>query len=190
MAESFPESRKSRMSPNRPAIRRSHSRLFSLLTSRYLLVPLVLLFFAGGVVLTYYYYRYTALIDAGLRGDIFVRSSGIYAAPPELRAGSSMKMNAVIAHLKRIGYIEGKGGQQERRGQYAIRGATVEIKPGAEADANATAEFRQLRVSFGRGGDGIQSLSDITTRQELERAQLEPELISSVINQEREKRKI
>ena len=190
MAESFPEFRKSRTSPTRPPIRRSRSRLFRLLTSRYLLVPLVLLFFAGGVVLTYYYYRYTALIDAGLRGDIFVRSSGIYAAPPELRAGSPMKMNALIAHLKRIGYVEGKGGQAERRGQYAVRGATVEIKPGVEADVNATAEFRQLRVSFGRGGDGIQSLSDITTRQELERAQLEPELISSVINQEREKRKI
>jgi hypothetical protein len=55
-------------------------RLLSLLTSPYLLVPLALVLLVGTGFLTYYYYRFTELIDAGLRGDIFVRASGIYAA--------------------------------------------------------------------------------------------------------------
>ena len=57
-------------------------RLNSFLLSPYVLAPLCLLFLITIGFFVYYYFRYTELIDAGLRGDIFVRSSGIYAAPP------------------------------------------------------------------------------------------------------------
>ncbi|MEP7272103.1 MAG: PBP1A family penicillin-binding protein [Acidobacteriota bacterium] len=165
-------------------------RILNFLVSPYLLVPLALLLLVGSGVLTYYYYRYTELIDAGLRGDIFVRSSGIYAAPPELRSGASMKMNSIVAHLRRIGYVEGGSHENERRGQYAIRGAAIEIRPGSEARADDSATFRPLRVTFGRGGDVIQSIKDLENDKQMGEAPIEPELISSVINPEREKRKI
>src|SRR5215475_14086931 len=49
-------------------------------TSRVVIAPLLIV----GMILIgaafYYYQRYSAIIDAGLRGDIFVRSAGIYAA--------------------------------------------------------------------------------------------------------------
>jgi hypothetical protein len=38
-------------------------------------------------------------------------------------------MNAVVAHLRRIGYVEGVAAN-DRRGQYAIRGTTIEIRTG------------------------------------------------------------
>jgi penicillin-binding protein 1B len=51
--------------------------------------------------------------------------------------------------------------------------------------------FRPLRVGFrARRGDTIQSLKELDNEKQLDQAPIEPELISSVINPEREKRKI
>ncbi len=191
MAKSFNPGRASRpRSTPHPKGESVGRRLLNVLVSPYLLVPLALLLLIGSGFLTYYYYRYTELIDAGLRGDIFVRASGIYAAPPELRAGASTKMSSVVSHLRRIGYVEGGNLGNDRRGQYAVRGAVIEIRPGAEARADDSSTFRPLRVSFGRGAEVIQSVRDLESDKQLEKAPIEPELISSVINQEREKRKI
>jgi penicillin-binding protein 1B len=153
-------------------------------------VPLLLLAIGGAGVLTYYYFRFTKLIDAGLRGDIFVRSSGIYAAPPNLRAGAPARLETILTHLRRIGYVERGTTRNERRGQYALRGATLEVYPAAEAAIDGERVFRNLRLAFGRNGDGLQSITDPTSREAIEQASLEPEIISSVISQEREKRKI
>jgi penicillin-binding protein 1B len=164
-------------------------RFFGLLFSPFVIAPLIVLTLVGAGVLFYYYERYTALIDAGLRGDIFVRSSGIYAAPLELRAGGGMKTADLVAHLKRVGYLERGTTQNEKRGQYAVRGNTVEVTPGTDAVIDGEAAFPKLKVSFASGG-GVQSITDLSSREQLTRAEVEPELISSVINQEREKRKI
>ena len=98
-------------------------------TSPLLLAPLVIFGLIGTGVLVYFYQQFTEMIDAGLRGDIFVRSSGIYAAPPVLRPGLPMKAADLIAHLKRSGYLEAGTTQNEHRGQYAVRGkAQVRVK--------------------------------------------------------------
>jgi penicillin-binding protein 1B len=165
-------------------------RLNSFLLSPYVLAPLCLLFLITIGFFVYYYFRYTELIDAGLRGDIFVRSSGIYAAPPELRPGGQMKLATLVNHLKRIGYLERGTTQNEKRGRYAVRGSTVEIEPGSETVVDGSQVFRRLKVSFNRNSDGIQSLQELSTQKGLDRAEIEPEMISSVINPEREKRKI
>jgi penicillin-binding protein 1B len=164
-------------------------RFFGLLFSPFIIAPLIVLTLVGAGVLIYYYQRYTALIDAGLRGDIFVRSSGIYAAPLELRAGGGMKAGDLVAHLKRVGYLERGSTQNEKRGVYAVRGNTVEVAPGTDAVIDGEPAFPKIKVSFASGG-GVQSITDLSSRSQLSEAEVEPELISSVINQEREKRKI
>jgi penicillin-binding protein 1B len=174
----------------RPGRKASAHRFRRLLFSPFVIAPLVIIALLGGGVMTYYYFRYTDLIDRGLRGDIFVRSSGIYAAPPELHTGGTMKQSELLAHLKRVGYLERGSTQNEKRGQYAVRGSTIEIYPGSDAIVDGAKMFRNLRVTFGRGGEGVQAINDLTSREQLERAPVEPELISSVVNQEREKRKI
>jgi len=176
----------SRPAPRGSRLRRPARRLFYPL----LLAPLLVLGLVAGGVLTYYYFRFTRVIDAGLRGDIFVRSSGIYAAALELRAGSGLKQAELVAHLRRVGYLERGTSANDKRGQYAVRGAAVEIYPSADGVVDGERAFPSLRVAFGRGGDGIQSLSDLTTRGPVQQAAVEPELISSVVNHEREKRKI
>ncbi len=170
--------------PRRVRAERPRRRFFSPV----LLAPLLVIGLLGAGVLVYYYHQYTAVIDAGLRGDIFVRSSGIYAAPPTLRQGSPMKAADLVAHLKRAGYLETGTTQNANRGQYAVRGNVIELRPSADAAIDGDYTFRPLRVSF--NGGGIQGVSDLSTKEQLPEAPIEPEVISSVVNESREKRKI
>src|SRR5215475_2647286 len=96
-------------------------RVYYHATSRIVIAPLLII----GMILIgaafYYYNRYSAIIDAGLRGDIFVRSSGIYAAPLTIRDGSVTRMNDVMAHLRKIGYQQGGPVANDKRGHYSTR---------------------------------------------------------------------
>jgi penicillin-binding protein 1B len=163
-------------------------RFFRLIFSPLILAPVLLLALVGMGVLAHYYYKYAELIDRGLRGEAFVRASGIYAAPMNLFTGSGLNSGELVTHLKRLGYLEKGTTKNEKRGQYAVRGGAVEIYPGSDAIIDGEKAYRNLRVSFSR--EGILGISDLESRASLERAQLEPELISSVITQNREKRKV
>src|SRR5499426_1523178 len=161
-------------------------------TSRIIIAPLLIV----GMILIgaafYYYQRYSAIIDAGLRGDIFVRSAGIYAAPLTIRDGSGIRMTDVLNHLKKIGYQPQQGGAvaNSNRGYYSTRNNSMDIHPGNDAKIDGEKAFPNLRVTFGRSSEGVQKIVDLDSQQQLGQAQIEPELISSVVNQEREKRKI
>src|SRR5262247_2780853 len=159
-------------------------------TSRIVIAPLLII----GLILIgaafYFWNRYSAIINAGLRGDIFVRSSGIYAAPLTVRDGSGTRMSDVIAHLKKVGYQQGGPVANDKRGYYSTRNNSIDIYPGADTRIDGDKAFPNLRVTFGRSGDGVQKITDLDNQQQLGQAQIEPELISSVVNQEREKRKI
>jgi penicillin-binding protein 1B len=159
-------------------------------TSGIVLAPLILFGLILAGALFYYYNRYSAIIDNGLRGDIFVRSSGIYAAPLGLREGLGVRLNELVAHLRKIGYQEGGAGDNEKRGYYSVRGAVVEIYPSREHKVDGNQAFPNLRVIYGRGGDSIVSITETDNQHRVPQALVEPELISSVVNQEREKRKI
>lgn len=163
---------------------------WQVVSSPYLLVPAVILLLVGIGVLYHYYGRYTQIIDAGLRGDTFVRSSGIYAAPFNVTEGTGIRMSEVMSHLQAVGYLERGRTDNSSRGQYTVSGNSLEIFPGGDTRIDGMKAFRNLRINFDRSGRMVQSITDIETRDRLERAELEPELISTVINPEREKRKI
>jgi penicillin-binding protein 1B len=96
----------------------------------------------------------------------------------------------LLAYLRRAGYVE-RGQQAEAaRGRYAIDGSIVEVQPGADAAVDNALTFQPLRVQFGKDGSSIASLANRDTGARLERAQLEPELISSVTGRERAKRRV
>lgn len=164
-------------------------KLLRLLRSPYVLVPGLIAGLVVSGLLYSYYVEYAEIIDRGLRGDLFVRTSGIYAAPLDLRRGSSLQLKSLEQHLRQLGYQEGAS-QNEKRGVYQKRGTTIEIYPGSDARIDGRAVFRRLRVTFGQGGSGIESIVDLEGREELEDAEIEPELISTVTNKDREKRKI
>ncbi len=185
-AESVPVYRGRSYTINKPTV--------TVVKKRRLLLKLIILLIIVGValipVLYYYYQRYSEIIDAGLQGRIFERSSGIYAAPLTLYTGAPVRQTDLIRYLQGVGYLQRGTSENETRGSYNQVGSTVEIIPGAEAVINGTKTFQPLRIVFGPNGYGIQSITDTDKRLDLPEAQLEPEQISATINQQREKRKI
>lgn len=154
-----------------------------------LLVLLVLIGIIILPILAYYYQRYSEIIDQGLAGKIFERSTGIYAAPLNLYVNGQHRQADLIRYLQGVGYVQQEAVANDTRGRYTVRGNTVEIIPGTEAVINSAKAFPPLRVVFGPTGYGIVSLTDSDKRQDLREALVEPEKISSTINKEREKRK-
>src|SRR5262245_15886839 len=95
-------------------------------TSRLVMIPLVIVGLLMVAVAIYYYNFYAAQIDEGLKGTIFVRSSGIYAAPLNIRDGSGTRMKDLTAHLEKLGYKPGGTGANEKRGYYSTRNNVLE----------------------------------------------------------------
>lgn len=156
-------------------------------------IPVILFAFFAAIavgVLGYYYTVFSARIDRLLRGEVFTRSAGIYAAPKQLRVGENVSSDDVVALLKRAGYVEQGQEADKARGRYAVKGATLEIQPSADSQIDERKVFPHLRVSFARNGKSIAGLTDLDSNGALQAAGLEPEVISSFTGKAREKRKV
>jgi penicillin-binding protein 1B len=141
-------------------------------------------------ILGYYWVVFSKRIDKLLNGEVFTRSAGIYAAPKELRAGENISMEDLLAYLKRAGYVEETQQADSARGRYKVNGQTLEIRPSSAAPVDGELRFAPLKVQFARGGKSISTINDLQKGTSYQKAQLEPELISSVTGRERSKRKI
>lgn len=155
-----------------------------------ILIPISILVVVVLGILVYYWSIFSGRIDNLLRGEVFTRSAGIYAAPKQLRAGEPISPEELIAHLKRAGYVE-KGTQAETaRGRYSVNGANVDVEPSQNSSVDGVRQFQGIRAQFAKSGKAISSLSALDGNVRLERTWLEPELISSVTGRERSKRKV
>ncbi|HXT63394.1 MAG TPA: PBP1A family penicillin-binding protein [Pyrinomonadaceae bacterium] len=165
-------------------------RLLWFLTRPYIAIPAVVVIALCVTVLVYYWIVFSSRIDNLLKGEVFTRSAGIYAAPKQIRAGQSLSTENLIDYLKRAGYVERGQQADTARGRYAIDGSTIEVQPGNDAKVDYAQAFEALRIQFSRDGKSIASVTNKDTGAHLERAQLEPELISSVTGRERAKRRV
>jgi penicillin-binding protein 1B len=165
-------------------------RLLRFLLKPYIAIPAVVVFVLCSTVLIYYWMVFSARIDNLLKGEVFTRSAGIYAAPKQIRVGQNLSHEDLLAYLRRAGYVERGQQAESARGRYAIDGQAIEVQPGADAAVDNALTFQPLRVQFGRDGKSIVGLANRDTGARLERAQLEPELISSVTGRERAKRRV
>ncbi|HEV8367209.1 MAG TPA: PBP1A family penicillin-binding protein [Pyrinomonadaceae bacterium] len=161
---------------------------------RFLSAPVVIpVVFLSAIVigiLIYYWTVFSGRIDNLLKGDVFTRSAGIYAAPKQLRVNETISEDDLISFLKRAGYVEKSQQADTARGRYLVSGTTVDVEPSSAASVDGQQQFQRVRVQFGRGGKSISSLSDLDGRGALQRVWLEPELISSVTGRDRAKRKV
>ncbi len=165
-------------------------RVLRRLLSAPVIIPLV---FIGAVVLgilIYYWTIFSGRIDNLLAGEVFTRSAGIYAAPKQLRVNETISQADLIGFLKRAGYVEKTQQADTSRGRYLVNGSTVEVEPSGASSVDGRQQFAHVRVQFNGAGKAISSLYDLDNRSALERAWLEPELISSVTGTERAKRKV
>jgi penicillin-binding protein 1B len=165
-------------------------RFFRRLFSAPVIIPVV---FLGAIVLgilIYYWTVFSRRIDTLLAGEVFTRTAGIYAAPKQLTVNESISEADVIGFLKRAGYVEKTQQADTGRGRYTVNGNTLDIEPSSASSVDGVKQFQNVRVQFSGSGKSISSMTDLDNRGAMQRAWLEPELISSVTGTERAKRKV
>ncbi|MEK6324513.1 MAG: hypothetical protein AABN33_22965 [Acidobacteriota bacterium] len=89
---------------------------------------LTLLFFS---VFAFFYSKYARMIDARFRGDVIVRTTGIYAAPRTIRVSQGMTLVSLKSYLDGIGYVESTKEADSNRGRYLINGNIIKKTIGA-----------------------------------------------------------
>jgi len=134
----------------------------------------------SGGVFTYYYSKYAHIIEEKLRNGPFGNTSMLYAAPQPVMVGDQTQTSEITDYLQRAGYTESN---RNRLGWYHVRPDAVEINPGPEAydGEGAVIKIERGRVSH------IISLRDQSERTQYD---LEPEPITNLFDQKREKRRL
>jgi penicillin-binding protein 1B len=149
---------------------------------------LALIFFS---VFAFFYSKYARMIDARLRGDVVVRTTGIYAAPRIIRISQGMTLASLKSYLDGIGYVESTKEADSNRGRYLIKGNVIDVRTSGGAIINGTRQFPNLNVVFGASGKGVNKITDIDTRRNLDSSVLEPELVTAISNEkQRQKQKL
>ncbi len=137
---------------------------------------------AGLIVVSSFYAKYARLTDEKLTQGPFPNSSLLYAAPQSVGIGDHGTPLQFAARLRESGYAE--DARANRAGWYHLRPDAIEIFPGPES--HAASEPGVLRFADGKISSVI-ALSDNTTRTEYT---LEPQVLSSLYDKNREKRRL
>jgi len=148
--------------------------------ARAFLISFLVLGTLSGGVFTYYYSKYAHIIEEKLRNGPFGNTSMLYAAPQPVMVGDQTQTSEITDYLQRAGYTESN---RNRLGWYHVRPDAVEINPGPEAydGEGAVIKIERGRVSH------IISLRDQSERTQYD---LEPEPITNLFDQKREKRRL
>lgn len=133
-------------------------------------------------VFTYYYVVYARMIDERLSGNLFQHTTGIYTAPGRIFDGQAINAANLEEYLGHSGYSSKK--DSDGVGYYVARGNTLEIYP---AKASYFHGGNAIRVDF--AGKQIHSIRSIATAATLDSAEIEPELLTNLFNESREKRR-
>jgi penicillin-binding protein 1B len=160
--------------------------LFSPITLSFLAIVLV----ASGAGFAFFYTKYSRMIDARLRGDVVVRTTGVFATPRSIKVGQQMTIASLKSYLDSLGYVESTKEADAKRGRYQIKGNQFDIHSSSDAVINSVRQFPNLTITFGAGGKGISKIADIDTKRALDSAQLEPEMLTAISNEKRQKQKI
>jgi penicillin-binding protein 1B len=141
-------------------------------------------------VFIFFYIKYSKAIDARLRGEIYVRTTGVYAAPRTIRTGQGWTVERIRTYLDGLGYVASDKEADSKRGRYLIKDNAIEIYTSGDAVINNTRQFPNIRVAFASSGKAISKITDIDTKRNLDSAQLEPEMLTALSNEKRQKQKI
>ena len=146
---------------------------------RVALIVFVVLAVGVTAFFSYYYIKYDRIIEQRFKGQVFSNSAKIYAIPPTVRTGEKITPHEIAASLRHAGYSEDSSSPL---GSYRLLNGAIEIKPGPQSYHSP--EPATIRVQEGR-------VSTITGRSgELDAYELEPEMITSLFDQQRSKRQV
>lgn len=165
-------------------------RVLRRLLSPPVVIPLAAISIIVFGFLIYYWTVFSGRIDNLLKGEVFTRSAGIYAAPKQLHVGQAISQDQLLELLKSAGYVEKAHQADKARGRYSVNNGAVEIEPSDSNVVDGQRQFQHVRIQFARTGKAVSGISDLDTNAKLDKAWLEPQLISSVTGRDRAKRKI
>src|SRR6059036_3526386 len=144
-----------------------------------ILLSIFLFFFIGAsAILLFFYNHYSRIIDRRLSGEIFKNTAQIYAAPYRVYPGQRLVLDDVVLRLQRAGFERADKTGSDDDGGYEVKGNRVTILPKI-GDA--------LRLDFAKN-----SLTRIVKEPggETDEAWLPAELVTSLSDQTREKRRL
>lgn len=133
-------------------------------------------------IFTYYYVAYGRMIDQRLSGNFFQHTTGIFTQPGRIFTGETMNVASLSEYLQHSGYTENQ--DTTGAGHYAIHGNSVEVYPGK---ASFFRGGNALRIDF--SGHEIHLIRSIATGAVVDGAEIEPELLTNLFDQSREKRR-
>lgn len=159
--------------------------------TRKVLIALGVLSLITIAVMTFFYIKYSIMIDTWRKGDLIVRTTGIYAAPRSIRVGQGLSLDQLKSHLDSIGYVESSKEADSRRGRYLIKSGSIEIHTSGDSKVNNAPQFPNIIVSFGGNGRSITKITSIDSKRNLDSALIEPEMMTAFSNdKQRQKQKL
>jgi penicillin-binding protein 1B len=163
--------------PPRSRFRRLLARIFNVWTLS-LSLFLTLAVFLG---LAYYWFEFSDRIDRRLlSGEVFTSSAGIYSAPKNLKTGESLTLPQLIDYLKSAGYIEKNNKADASRSRYSIGDNGVSIEPGITGTIDGQKVFPDVLVKFAKDGKTVAAITDLNLKTVIEKAKLEPRILSTI----------
>jgi len=150
--------------------------------AKYILIGSAAIFAIAAIIVGSYYAKYARLTDEKLVQGPFPNSSLLYAAPQQVGVGDPGTPLQVAARLRESGYAEDV--HSSPAGWYHLRPGAIEIFPGDRSFSGAepgVLKFQDGQIS------AIISLTDNAART---RYILEPRLLSSLFDKNREKRRL
>src|ERR1041385_7476808 len=136
-----PRSRIVAYSEPRPGFGR---RVLRPLLSPIVVIPLLALLVIVAGCLIYYWTIFSGRIDNLLKGEVFTRSAGIYAAPKQLRVGEMITPDRLVELLKHAGYVDKTQQADKARGRYSIGDSSVDIEPSENNTIDGQRQFQSV----------------------------------------------
>ncbi|MGH9863343.1 MAG: penicillin-binding protein 1A [Candidatus Acidiferrales bacterium] len=151
---------------------------------RAFLVAVVALALLGVAVFAYTWHHFARLIDSRLSGEIFERTSQVFAAPELLSVGDSLSRDELLARLRHYGY-SGPDEEPSEFGRFRLTQRGLEILPGSLSQVGAN---ESVRLEWERGRLArIISLRDSSPR---DSCWVDPALVTNLFDQHRAKRRL
>jgi penicillin-binding protein 1B len=147
----------------------------------------VLVFLAFAGIFIYYYVRFSRIIDARLSGDIFNNASLVFSAPTPVFVGEAITPDVVAARLRKGLYAQDQGGSQV--GTYQLDGNRLEIRPGPSSFFQGD-EFKQGDAALDFSNGHITAITSLSNPGQLSSYNLEPEVITTLFDNSRSKRRL
>jgi penicillin-binding protein 1B len=148
---------------------------------RIVLTSTLVLFTAAFITLTYFYVSYAGVVDEKLKAGPFPNTALLYAAPRGVQTGDELTPAEAATLLRKAGYSEGRNNPI---GWYQLRPDAIEIHP--ESDSY----FKQEGAVLKFNGNRVSRIVALKDNADVNYYELEPELITSLFDQKREKRRI